>query len=71
MVGNHFECLAQGPDELHPNNEEAGCTLQVQVRAPLRTAPAGNARIYFAWYAEPLVSAGTVSPWNKLANNLS
>ena len=36
-------CLAQGPEELYPKHEDAGCTLQGQVRAPLRPAPAGNA----------------------------
>ena len=58
LVGNHSKFLAQGPEELFPKNEEAGWTLQVQVRAPLRPAPAGNARIYFAGYTESLPGIG-------------
>ena len=53
LMGNYSKCLswweiilsvylAQGPEELYPKHEEAGSTLQGQVRAPLRPGPAGN-----------------------------
>ena len=35
----------RGPEDPYPKYEEAGCTLQVQVRAPLRPAPTGNANL--------------------------
>ena len=75
LMGNYFKCLswweiilsvylAHGPEEFYPKHEEAVCTLQGQVHAPLRPAPAGNAN-------PGPGSALTGSAWNRLANNLS
>ena len=77
LVENSSKCLSwwEGSEAL--SEEKAGYSLQVQVRAPLRPAPAGNANPglkrsgnYFAGYAESLVSALTGCPWNRLANTL-